>query len=144
MRSSADRAAPVAHFAISCLARHLDRDLDQIADDRIDVAPNIAHFGEFGRLDLDERRLREPGQPPRDLGLAHTGGADHQDVLGRDLGTQRLAPPGSPPAIAQGDGHRALGRGLADDVLVELFDDFARSHLRHGRYNSSMVRLRLV
>jgi hypothetical protein len=28
------------------------------------------------------------------------------------------------PAVAQRDGHRALGAGLADDVLVEFGDDF--------------------
>ena len=30
------------------------------------------------------------------------------------------------PAIAQRDGHGALGGVLADDVLVELLDDLAR------------------
>ena len=36
-------------------------------------------------------------------------------------------------AVAQGDGHGALGLGLADDVLVQLADDFARSELVEER-----------
>ena len=36
------------------------------------------------------------------------------------------------PAVAQGDRDRAFGGLLADDVLVELLDDLARGHLRHG------------
>jgi hypothetical protein len=36
------------------------------------------------------------------------------------------------PAVAQSDGDRAFGGFLAHDVLVQLFDDFTRSHLRHG------------
>ena len=124
---------------------HFDGDLDKIADDRVNFAANIAHFGEFGRLDLDEGRLGEPRQPPGDLGLADAGGADHENVLRRDFGAQRFRPPGwRRQRLRKRDGDRALGRLLADDVLVQLFDDFTRSHLRHGRYSSSMVRLRLV
>src|SRR5262249_21588717 len=53
-------ALPLAHLD--------DRDLDEIADDLLDVAADIADLGEFGRLDLDERRIRKLGQPPRELG----------------------------------------------------------------------------
>jgi hypothetical protein len=51
-----------------------DRDLDQIAHDLLDVAADIADLGEFGRLDLEERRAGELGQPARDLGLAEPVG----------------------------------------------------------------------
>ena len=67
------------------------RFLDQVARDLLDVAADIADLGELGRLDLDERRVGELGQPPADLGLAAAGGADHQDVLGRDLVAQVVA-----------------------------------------------------
>ena len=110
------------------LARHLHRDVDQILDDRIDLAADVADLREFGRLDLDERRIGEPRQPPRDLGLADAGRADHQDVLRRDLGAQRFIDLHAAPAIAQRDGHRALGGALADDVLVQFLDDFAGGH----------------
>jgi hypothetical protein len=68
------------------LALLLDGHLGQVADDGIDVLADVAHLGELGGLDLDERRVRQPRQAARDLGLADAGGADHQDVLGRDLG----------------------------------------------------------
>lgn len=32
------------------------------------------------------------------------------------------------PSIAHGDGDRAFGRGLTDDVTVELFSYFAGTH----------------
>ncbi len=122
---------PVAHLGHFLFSGHFDGDVDKIADDRINFAANIAHFGEFGGFHLDEGRLGEPRQPSRDLGLADAGGADHENVLRRDLRAQRFGDLLAPPAIAQRNRHRALGGLLADDVLVELLDDFARRHLRH-------------
>ena len=115
-----------AHFLEPLVADHVDAELDEVADHRLDVAADVADLGELRRLDLEERRLRQPRQPPRDLGLADAGRPDHQDVLRRDLFghlRRQLLPP---HAVAQRDRHGALGRGLADDVLVELGDDLAR------------------
>ena len=123
---------------VALLARLLDRGLDQIAHDRVDVAPDVADLGELGRLDLDERRVGEPREPARDLGLADAGRADHQDVLRRDLLAQRLGDLLPAPAVAQRDRDRALGAVLADDVLVELVDDFLRGH--RTRYASLLQR----
>ena len=122
----------VAHLARLGFARLLDRDVDQIADDRVDVAADVAHLGELGRLDLDERRVGEPREPARDFGLADAGRPDHQDVLRRDLLPQRLGHLLPPPAVAQRDGDGALGGVLPDDVLVELGDDLGGSHVGHG------------
>src|SRR5688572_25204223 len=55
-----------AHAAHRLLARLLDADLDQVPDDRVDVAPDIADLGELRRLDLDERRVGEAREPARD------------------------------------------------------------------------------
>ena len=66
----------------------LDGELDRSRIDRLDVAADVADLGELRRLDLEERRAGEPGQPPRDLGLADAGRADHDDVLRRDLVAQ--------------------------------------------------------
>jgi hypothetical protein len=110
------------------LAVMLDRRLGEVADDGVDVAADVADLGELGRLDLDEGRVGQPRQAPRDLGLADAGRPDHQDVLGRDLGAQRLGHLLAAPAVAQRDGHGALGARLADDVLVEFGDDFLRGH----------------
>ena len=49
------------HVLALALAHLGDRDLDEIADDLLDVAADIADLGEFGGLDLDERRARELG-----------------------------------------------------------------------------------
>src|SRR5205823_8694983 len=89
-----------------------------------------ADLGELSRLDLDEGRIREPREAPGDLRLADPGGADHQDVLRRDLLAQRLGHLLAAPAVSQRDRDGALRLSLPDDVLVELMDDFLRRH--HG------------
>jgi hypothetical protein len=52
------------------LALLLDRHVDQVAHDRVDVLADVADLGELGRLDLDEGRVGEACQAARDLGLA--------------------------------------------------------------------------
>ena len=109
MRSSAASSARARTCRIAASRACLIADLDQVADDRVDVAADVADLGELGRLDLDERRVGEPREPARDLGLADAGRADHQDVLRRDLLAQRLGDLLAPPAVAQRDRDRALG-----------------------------------
>ena len=121
--SIAASSAAGADLGAAPLALEPDRFLDEVAGDLLDVAADIADLGELGRLDLDERRVGELRQPPADLGLAAAGGADHQDVLGRDLVAQlgrQLLPA---PAVAKRDRDRFLGVVLADDMLVERGDD---------------------
>ena len=97
--------------------------------DRLNVAADVADLSELRSLHLKERRVGQLGQAARDFSFAHAGGPDHDDVLGHDvvgeIGRQLLAA----LAIAQRDGNGALGGSLADDMLVELGDDFARSKL---------------
>src|SRR5690606_1104078 len=112
-----------AHAAHFDLAGLLDGNLDQVADDGVDVAAHVAHFGELGGFDLDEGRVGQLGQAARDLGLADTGGPDHEDVLGNDLVAQGGGHLLAAPAIAQRHGDGTLGAVLADDVLVEFGDD---------------------
>ena len=79
-RSSAARSALASTCLRLLLLDQADADLDEVAHDLLDVAADIADFGELGRLDLEEGRAREPGEPARDLGLAAAGRPDHQDV----------------------------------------------------------------
>jgi len=58
--------------------------------------------------------------------FSHAGGADHQNIFGKHIfghfGGEFLAA----DAVAQGYGYRAFCGGLADDVFVQLDDNFAR------------------
>ena len=121
-----------AHFFEPLFADHVDRELDQVAHHRLDVAADVADLGELRGFHLHEGRLRQPREPARDLGLAHAGRPDHQNVLRRDLFGQLRRQLLPPHAVAQRDGDGALGRGLADHVLVQLGDDLARRQ-RMGR-----------
>src|SRR3546814_6814968 len=53
-------------FPYTTLFRSL---FNEVARDLFDVAADIADLGEFGRLDLDERRVGELGEAARNLGL---------------------------------------------------------------------------
>ena len=87
-------------------AGELERHLDQVADDALDVAADIADLGELGGLDLEERRLGQPREAAGDLGLAAAGRADHQDVLGQHLVAQRVVELLAAPAVAQAQWRR--------------------------------------
>jgi hypothetical protein len=126
----------VAHLARLALARLLDRDFREIANDRVDVAADVTDLGELGRLDLDERRVGETRETARDLRLADSRRPDHQDVLRRDLLAQRLGHLLAPPAVSQRDRDRALRRRLPDDVLIELGNNLLRGHRRHGEWRA--------
>ena len=123
----------LADLGHALLADHVDGELGQIAHHRLDVAADVADLGVLRGFDLDEGRLREPGQPARDLGLADAGRPDHQDVLRRDLLGQLRRELLAPRAVAERNRHRALGAPLADDVLVELGDNLTRRQRFHGR-----------
>ena len=99
--------------------------LEQVADDLVDVAADIADLGEFGGLDLEEGRAGELGEAAGDLRLADAGRADHEDVLRQQPPRASRLELLAAPAIAQRNGDGALGVALADDVAVELGDDLA-------------------
>ena len=107
-------------------ADHFDGDLDQVANHGFDIAAHVADFRELGSLDLQERRVGQLSEAAGDFGFAYARWADHDDVLGDDLfghfGRELLPA----HAIAQGNGDGALRVLLADNVLVELGDNFAR------------------
>ena len=111
---------------------------------------DVTDLGKLGCFDLDERRLRKASKASRDFSLADTGRADHQDVLRRNLAAQRFLDLHTTPTIAQCNRDSALGLVLADNVLVQLLDDFPGGHLRHSllpagkRGSESRTRSRFV
>ena len=119
----------LGHLVEALFAHHVDGDVHQVADHRLDVASDITDLGELAGFDLQERGVRELRQPPGQFGLADTRRPDHEDVLRHDLvghvGVELL----TPDAVAQRDGDGAFGVGLPDDVLIEFADDFARRQL---------------
>src|SRR5690606_16981093 len=119
-----------AYARLGLLAVHLDRGIGQVADDLLHVLAHVADLGEAGGLDLDEGRVGQRRQAPRDLGLAHAGGADHQDVLRHHLVAQLRIELHAAPAVGQGGGVCGLGGLLADEVPVQLLHDLARGHGR--------------
>ena len=64
--------------------------------------------------------MRELREPPRNLGLADAGRADHDDVLRRDLVAQIALDLLPAPAVPERDGDRALGILLPDDGIVAV------------------------
>ena len=119
------------HVLALALTGLRDRDFDEIADDLLDVAADIADLRKLGGLDLDERRAGKFRQPPCDFGLADAGWPDHQDVFRQHFFAQVAGELQPPPAVAQRDRDGALGVGLADDEAVEFGDDFAGRKVGH-------------
>ncbi len=115
-----------------CLTHHDQRAFHKVANDLLDIAANIADLGELGRLDLQEGRIGKPRQASRHLRLANARRSDHQDILGRDLFSQRPVHLLAAPAVAQGNRDGALGGRLADNMAVEFGDDLARGQFTHG------------
>ena len=66
-------------------AHQADPDFDEIADDLLDIAADIADFGKFRRFDLDEGGSGEFGQTAGNFRLADAGRSDHQDVSSASL-----------------------------------------------------------
>ena len=117
-----------AHLGAGLRAVQLDGGIGKITDDLFDVLADITDFGKARGFHLHKRRIGERGQPACDFGFAHTGGADHQNIFWHHLIAQFRRKLRPPPAVAQGNRHRALGRMLADDVAVEFGNDLARGH----------------
>jgi hypothetical protein len=127
------------HILAAALAYHGNADFQQVAHDLLDIAADITDLGELGRFHLDEGSAGQPRQAARNLGFAAAGRPDHQNVLGQNFLAQFLGQLQAAPAIAQGDGDRALGRVLADDEAVEFGNDLAGGESGNGHLISSIV-----
>ncbi len=116
------------------VADHADGRFDQIADNLLHIAADIANFSELGRFNFQKRRIGELGEAPRDLGFPDAGWPDHQDVFWRDLFAQALRGLFTPPAIAQRQGNGAFRFALANNMAIKL-----RNNLGRGQYSHSKV-----
>ena len=116
------------------LLHKADGGLDQVADDGLDVAAHIADLGELGGLDLYKGRVHQFCQAAGDLGLAHAGGADHEDVLGGHFIADIVGQHGAAVTVAQGNGHGALCTVLTDDETVQFADYLAGGKHQHSAH----------
>ncbi|EPY33221.1 ATP-dependent HslUV protease ATP-binding protein subunit HslU [Strigomonas culicis] len=113
------------------LLRLRERRLVEVLDDAVHVAAVEAHLRELGRLHLHEGRVHQLREPPRNLCLAHAGGAYHEDVLRRDLLADVLRDLVAPPAVPQRHRDRLLRIALPYNVAVQLLHQLARLHVAH-------------
>jgi hypothetical protein len=125
--------AEVLNLGLALAAHHVDRAFDQVAHHRLDVAADVAHLGELGRFDLDERRAGQLRQAPRDLRLPHARRTDEDDVVRRDLLANRVRRALAAPPISQRDRDGLLRLGLADDVAIQLRGDLPRREIGEAR-----------
>jgi len=108
------------HLLHAIFFDHIDRKIHQIPHHSFHVPSHVPHLGELGGLHFDERSLRQMGQTPRNLGLPHSGGADHNDVVRHNLLAEIVGHLLAPPPISQRNRHRLFGFILPDDVLIQF------------------------
>ncbi len=108
--------------------QHGDCDIGEVPDDGFDVPSDVTDLSELGGFHLDERCTRELRQASGDFCFAHARRPNHEDVFRRDFVTHLFAQLHASPAIAQGNGNSPFGIILADDVSVQLVNDFSWDH----------------
>ena len=128
-----------AYLGFLRLSGLLDSDVGQVADDCIHILAHITNFGELGGFDLDEGGIRQTRQTAGNFGFPHASGTNHQDIFRCNFTTQRSIHHLPTPAVAQGNGHRALGLRLPDDVFIQFGNDVLGSQCLHVVHRVSMV-----
>src|SRR5690606_33503620 len=106
------------------------RGLEEVAEDALDVLADVAGLGERRRVGDRERHVEHAGERPGEQRLAGARRADEEDVRLLELDVVvlvevlvRLDPF---VVVVDGDGERALGAVLPDDVLPERLRDLGR------------------
>src|SRR6266849_4479943 len=123
---------------------HVHRQLGQVSNHRLDVPTDVAHLGVLGGFDFQERSLRQLRQSAGHFGFPDAGGTDHDDVLRCHLVAELGRDVLPPPAVAERDGHGALGLLLTDDVEVQLGDDLGGREGQSVGHRTSTVTWSLV
>ena len=101
--------------------------LDELEQDVLDVLADVAGLGQRRRVGDGERDVEHLGERLRQQRLAAAGRAEQQDVALLQLDRVLLVAAGLDAlvVVVDGDGERALGGLLADDVAVEEVVDLA-------------------
>ena len=116
---------------------------NQIPHQILDVTSHIAGFGELGGVGLYKRNANEIGDAPDEVGFAHTGRSQQDNIL---LGVVRLFPALGRQShmmvvIAQGHAQDLLGLGLLNDKTIQVRLDVSRFPVEGQRLLASPARL---
>ncbi len=98
---------------------------EQTHEDVFDVFADVAGFGQCRCVGDRERNAEGLGQRLDKVGLARAGWTDHQNIALLKLDIRIGHAVDALVVVVNGHGDRFFGTVLADDVLVEEFDDLA-------------------
>ena len=99
----------------------------KFGDDLLDVFADITCFGQRGCIGHHERYVEFARQRLRQQGFARTGGADEQDVgFGQLHRAARFRMAQAFVVVVNGNGQGFFRLLLADNVVVQVGDDFGR------------------
>ena len=90
----------------------------KVANHAFDVFSDVADFGVLGCLYLHEGGFDEFGKPTGNLRFTNARRTFHNDVFRRNLFANFRREHGSSITVAKGDGDRAFGVVLTDDIFV--------------------------
>ncbi|CKT23304.1 Uncharacterised protein [Mycobacterium tuberculosis] len=106
--------------------------LNKFEQDVLDVLADVTGLGQRGGVGDGKRHVKHRGQRLGQVGLATTGGSEHQDVRlgqlnGLTSGVTALLPGLDPlVVVVHRHGQRAFGGILPDDVALEELPDLGR------------------
>src|SRR6185312_5678838 len=117
--------------------------LQQLEDDVLDVLADIARFGERGGVGHGEWHIQNARQGLRQQGLAAAGGADQHDIGFGEFDVAVFARAvDALIVIVDGDREHLLGVALADDIVVQNFENLLRGrHTLLGFHEGGLVLL---
>src|SRR4029450_11436856 len=119
---------PVFSFSV---ANQPNSDLEQVANDLLYIASDIANFSKFRGLDFEKRGAGQPRKPAGNFCLANPGRANHQNIFWNNPPPQLAVELQPPPAVAQCNRDCALCIALADDITIKFRNDFAGREVGH-------------
>ena len=104
--------------------------LHQVTNHAFHISAYIAYFGKLGRLHLGERCICNLGQAACDLRFSYARAPNKQDIVRHNVFLDIRRDHHASNAIAQSNGHIALGILLTYDVLIKLFDNLSGGEVK--------------